>query len=375
MCPDETENSSGEMVNGLNDTEDNLDETMCPSVTESGHDETMCPDKTGEGLNATVSSLTAIMKDTVQNVISRLEKVPEHVERATETHLDPSNPDNWNTLNYELSKDWRNVLVVALYDLMYLGSWTGVAFLSRIIVQLHNKRRMERYYKRKHEMRGIRKPHSDNPPPSPEELTAQWDKTRGSLQEVLRFGNMLIDLEASDLIDNSPILDYNTENGIPAIVARNPGLKGWLKKNCPRIGYKTAMRYKSLAQKAQKVEKDHVEAFIKQSSNIGDLSENLHKELKLEHFKLEKPRSPRTKSKVKDTRPSRRKKPLKQRKRKNPLISLIRTRIRASLKKMLPEQQQDFVDLLHSLVAECDEVLHQSTGESNLGKNVATYSH
>ena len=55
----------------------------------------------------------------------------------------------------------------------------------------------------------------------------------------------------------------------------------------------TAMRYKSLAEKAQKV-KDS-EKIIRKSGSVHQLQETLYRKLDIAHFKLEGPRQPREK--------------------------------------------------------------------------------
>jgi hypothetical protein len=61
---------------------------------------------------------------------------------------------------------------------------------------------------------------------------------------------MLMDLEPT--VDSSPVLRYNAACTHKVIVARNPGLKGWLHRHCREIGYRTALRYKNLAESLRK---------------------------------------------------------------------------------------------------------------------------
>ena len=276
--------------------------------------------------------------------------------------LNVSDPNDWMPRSFGSPRDWSKLYLMLgmalMPEVLIIGVWFGIAFTTQLIISFRKKMRMERYHERMHEMRKIRKPHSDNPPPSPEELAAQWNKVHDSLQEMLKFGNMLIDLEASDLIDNSPILNYDTSDGVPVIVARKPGLKGWLAEHCPHIGYSTAMRYKSIAQKAQNVP-TKTEQFIKQSSTICDLYENLFKELKLEHYELEEPRKPRAKLRTNGL--ERFRQPGAGDRKLQPLIFSFRTNTRTALKKLSPEQQQQFIDSLLSLAKECGETLRKST--------------
>ena len=80
--------------------------------------------------------------------------------------------------------------------------------------------------------------------PEPEEIEELWDVDPRTLYDRLRIGSRLADLE--------PILDSRfvfkkTRNGSKRICARQPGMKGWMKKNVPTVKYSTAMHYKKLA--------------------------------------------------------------------------------------------------------------------------------
>ena len=79
--------------------------------------------------------------------------------------------------------------------------------------------------------------------PKPEAVEAQWELLRAhrDLIEALRFGGMLLNI--SQYVDCSAIYGRGKH-----IVARNPGLKGWLRENCREINYVTAMSYRKLAQ-------------------------------------------------------------------------------------------------------------------------------
>ena len=79
--------------------------------------------------------------------------------------------------------------------------------------------------------------------PNPETVCAQWARMRPGRDplEALRFGAML--LNVSQYVDCSPIYGRGKH-----IVARNPGLKGWLREHCREISYVTAMSYRKLAQ-------------------------------------------------------------------------------------------------------------------------------
>ncbi|MEI7945500.1 MAG: hypothetical protein WCJ02_02335 [bacterium] len=145
------------------------------------------------------------------------------------------------------------VALLFLVALLFAGIGCGIYLLSHYIssalLQKRQQKRLADLRQQAEQRRRIRKARSLNPPPSPEELLAQWHKTHGSVEEMLRFGAMLLDLEP--VVDNGLVIDH--EDGSGRIRGRKPGIKGWLADHCPQIGYKTAMRYKSIAQKAREI--------------------------------------------------------------------------------------------------------------------------
>ncbi len=84
---------------------------------------------------------------------------------------------------------------------------------------------------------------SFNPPPSPEALLELWIHRKDSRETALAFGSALNDLEAT--IDNRSI-----STGPNCWRGRRPGLKGWLRENCPDVAahYDVALRLKRIAQ-------------------------------------------------------------------------------------------------------------------------------
>ncbi|MBP5545439.1 MAG: hypothetical protein ILM98_15315 [Kiritimatiellae bacterium] len=129
-----------------------------------------------------------------------------------------------------------------------MGIW-AVAKMSRVLLA---KMRRPKYYPQERsrrerlakERRRVRDRFTTSPCPKPEELLMQYAKAGTGAIEALRFGSMLCDLEA--YCDNSLLRNVDGE-----IVGRNPGIKGWLRENCPELlsHYKNAMRYKGLAEK------------------------------------------------------------------------------------------------------------------------------
>jgi hypothetical protein len=91
---------------------------------------------------------------------------------------------------------------------------------------------------------------SSSLPPTPEALLAQYDKAkgRGSVEEKLRLGSMMLDIEAA--VDSSLVRDPSGE-----IVGRNAGIRGWIAENCPSLlsHYASLMGYRRLADEFRKV--------------------------------------------------------------------------------------------------------------------------
>ena len=83
-----------------------------------------------------------------------------------------------------------------------------------------------------------------------EQLTSQYEKVESAtgafVREAVRFGAMLIEVEASlsTAVDKLTSKRGRIGEGRP-----NCGLETWLSENCPAINYKTAMSYKSMAVK------------------------------------------------------------------------------------------------------------------------------
>lgn len=63
-----------------------------------------------------------------------------------------------------------------------------------------------------------------------------------AVETALKFGAALIEAEQIVFADGNPKWGNGHESGY--------GIKGWLEKNCPTVNYKTAIRWKSMAEKA-----------------------------------------------------------------------------------------------------------------------------
>ncbi len=80
--------------------------------------------------------------------------------------------------------------------------------------------------------------------PAPEDIEDVWNLDPRTLCGRLRIGSRLADLEPT--LD-SRFVFKKARNGSRRIVARQPGLKGWMKNHVPSVKYSTAMHYKKLA--------------------------------------------------------------------------------------------------------------------------------
>jgi len=193
----------------------------------------------------------------------------------------PGNTANWRVL--EGAMRWlRDVekgsmgmpgagsFMARMWPVFLLAIVSGVAFdLAKWVItdvrrRIYNKNRNRKYAERKDvdgkkrhknmkwrterigKIKRARGMPLSAPPGFAEALCRQWDKVRDSLEEMIRFGEMMIELE--DYVDNEFIF-----NGAGDIIGRHPGVKGFLAENCPHIGYVTAIRYRILAMKAREV--------------------------------------------------------------------------------------------------------------------------
>ena len=86
--------------------------------------------------------------------------------------------------------------------------------------------------------------------PTPQDLTDPWTATPRTLNDRLRLGSRLADLD--------PTLDHTISrttlpNGKTVFRARPGGMKGWLADRRVAVPYSTAMRYKKLAQRLRRI--------------------------------------------------------------------------------------------------------------------------
>lgn len=76
---------------------------------------------------------------------------------------------------------------------------------------------------------------------SPADVTAQYRRAIAGTLEMLRFGAMLVEVDQD--------LKRETSKGC---IQTGESLKAWLEKECPDVNYKTAMRFKGLAEGLQR---------------------------------------------------------------------------------------------------------------------------
>jgi len=82
-------------------------------------------------------------------------------------------------------------------------------------------------------------------PYAPDAVTAQYKRAVAGALEMVRFGAMLLEVEAV-LTCEKTSLSRNDPSG------EGPSLMSWLEQHCPDVNYKTAMRFKALAEGVQR---------------------------------------------------------------------------------------------------------------------------
>jgi len=191
---------------------------------------------------------------------------------------------------------WPIVLLAVVSGLVFeLVKW-GISDVRR---HIYNRNRNRKYAEGKSKEKEGRKnmtwrkelpkkPHDKVPLPVPPgfagDLCRQWDKSRDSSEEMVRFGEMMVELE--DYVDNAFIFDAKGD-----IVGRHPGIKGFLDEYCSRIRYKTAMRYRILAMKAREAalrKKGSAAGEHARCRTIRELEGKLDTFLKVAHCRVEK---------------------------------------------------------------------------------------
>lgn len=85
--------------------------------------------------------------------------------------------------------------------------------------------------------------------PTATDLRVAWHFRKRSPEDLLRLGGLMMDLEC--FVDNS--LYGKLRGKAPQIKGRHPGIRGWLRENCPELlpKYFTLMRLKGLARRVR----------------------------------------------------------------------------------------------------------------------------
>jgi len=155
---------------------------------------------------------------------------------------------------------WPVVLLAAVSGMAFeLAKWVVGDVRRHVYNGNRNRRNAERKSDREERVNrnmtwwtGRRKDHRRAPLAVPEGfvegLCRQWDKVHDSTEEMVRFGEMMVELD--DYVDNSFIFNASGD-----IIGRHPGMKGFLEEECGHVGYSTAIRYRLLAMKAREAER------------------------------------------------------------------------------------------------------------------------
>jgi len=80
--------------------------------------------------------------------------------------------------------------------------------------------------------------------PTPEAVAAQYRRAISGVVEMVRFGAMLMQVDASLTRETGGRLSRGGN-------CDGPTLKGWLEANCPDVNYKTALRFLRLAEQVR----------------------------------------------------------------------------------------------------------------------------
>ena len=153
---------------------------------------------------------------------------------------------------------------VLFFELVLAGSALAVWLIRREIDRHIQRLRRPTYYeieraRRKglaEERRRIRRRRTVNAMPDAETLLAAFKKAKDSVEDMIRFGSLIEDLEC--YVDNTPYF----EDG--CLVGRRGGIRRYLEREIPELyaRYKTVMKYKALSKKFRQalVVKDPVPA-------------------------------------------------------------------------------------------------------------------
>ena len=147
----------------------------------------------------------------------------------------------------EATEDYDRLIVLLISLALYAAGWLLKWLFIQLLRAARRRRGQAEAFEetcRQHLRR--RRTECVRDEPKPEQLLAAWEESRASLAGKLRLGALLSEIEPH--VDQSLIRD---EEG--HIVGRRPGIRGWLRWNCPELvpHYKAIMAYKALADKVQ----------------------------------------------------------------------------------------------------------------------------
>ena len=152
---------------------------------------------------------------------------------------------------YHRRRDTRLEGAAILLELFIGGSALAVWFMRRMIDKHIQRLRRPSYYEIERarrlglaeERRRIRRRRTINAMPSNEELLEAFGKAKDSVENMIRFGSLIEDLEC--YVDNTPYF----KNG--HLVGRRGGIRRYLEREIPELyaRYKTVMKYKALSRK------------------------------------------------------------------------------------------------------------------------------
>ena len=152
---------------------------------------------------------------------------------------------------YHRRRDTRLEGAVILLELLIGGSALAVWLMRRMIDRHIQRMRRPSYYETERarrlglaeERRRIRRRRTINAMPSNEELLEAFGKAKDSVENMIRFGSLIEDLEC--YVDNTPYFKSGH------LVGRRGGIRRYLEREIPELyaRYKTVMKYKALSRK------------------------------------------------------------------------------------------------------------------------------
>ena len=152
---------------------------------------------------------------------------------------------------YHRRRDTRLEGAAILLELFIGGSALAVWLIRRMIDKHIQRLRRPSYYEIERarrlglaeERRRIRKRRTINAMPSNKELLEAFGKTKDSVENMIRFGSLIEDLEC--YVDNTPYFKSGH------LIGRRGGIRRYLEREIPELyaRYKTVMKYKALSRK------------------------------------------------------------------------------------------------------------------------------